>query len=216
MFFLSHCCQSPLLCWESQSISPPQDALQHFADLWSCCGAAQSLILSYFCVFLPPMSTAIRTSAFSFAGAFSDLLYIPQTQNLPNRSCGFDLQLVQLWEGFVSSSLATLPLDFNCGFISTSACGSSTGVCSRGCPRGIGSALCGPGVEVVQLLELQGFWQTRYSGELVARVAGNIVLQQGMATSSGPYAPVFFPGEPLSDREAWQAAVYRGTKTLPK
>ena len=37
-----------------------------------------------------------------------------------------------------------------------------------------------------------------------------------MATSSGPYAPVFFPGEPLSDREAWQAAVYRGTKTLPK
>ena len=33
-------------------------------------------------------------------------------------------------EGFGSSSLATLPLDFNCGFISTSACGSSTGVCS--------------------------------------------------------------------------------------
>ena len=31
------------------------------------------------------------------------------------------------WEGFGSSSLATLPLGFNCGFISTSACGLSTG-----------------------------------------------------------------------------------------
>ena len=33
-------------------------------------------------------------------------------------------------EGFRSSSLATLPLGFNCDFIFTSACGSSTGVCS--------------------------------------------------------------------------------------
>ena len=32
------------------------------------------------------------------------------------------------WEGFESSSLATLPLGFNCGFISTSTCGLSTGV----------------------------------------------------------------------------------------
>ena len=31
------------------------------------------------------------------------------------------------WEGFGSSSLATLPLGFNCGFISTSTCGLSTG-----------------------------------------------------------------------------------------
>ena len=40
-------------------------------------GAAQFLIWSYFRVFLPPVSTAIRTSAFSFVGALSDLLYIP-------------------------------------------------------------------------------------------------------------------------------------------
>ena len=33
-------------------------------------------------------------------------------------------------EGFGSSSLATLPLGFNCGFISNSAHESSTGVCS--------------------------------------------------------------------------------------
>ena len=32
-----------------------------------------------------------------------------------------------------------------------------------------------PGVGVVELLGLQGFWQ-RYSEELTARVAGNIVL----------------------------------------
>ena len=33
-------------------------------------------------------------------------------------------RLYSWWEGFGSSSLATLPLDFNCGFISSSACGS--------------------------------------------------------------------------------------------
>ena len=40
-------------------------------------GAAQILTWSYSCVFLPPMSTAIRTSAFSFVGPLNDLLYIP-------------------------------------------------------------------------------------------------------------------------------------------
>ena len=39
-------------------------------------GAAQILICSYSYVFLPPMSIAIRTSAFSFVGAFNDILYI--------------------------------------------------------------------------------------------------------------------------------------------
>ena len=43
-------------------------------------GAAQILIWSYSCVFLP-MSTAIRTSPFSFEGALIDLLDIPQAQS---------------------------------------------------------------------------------------------------------------------------------------
>ena len=51
-------------------------------------------------------------------------------------------------EGF-ESSVATLPLGFNCGFIFTSACGSSTGVCSWGSPGGLGfapvRAKCGSG-----------------------------------------------------------------------
>ena len=38
--------------------------------------------------------------------------------------------LCSWWEGLGSSSLVTLPLGFNCGFISTSACGPSPGVCS--------------------------------------------------------------------------------------
>ena len=38
--------------------------------------------------------------------------------------------LYSWWKDFESSSLATPPLGFNCGFISTSTCGLSTGVCS--------------------------------------------------------------------------------------
>ena len=34
-----------------------------------------------------------------------------------------------------------------------------------------------------------------------------------MGTSIGQYAPVFLPGEPLPDREAWQATVYRVTES---
>ena len=36
--------------------------------------------------------------------------------------------LYSWWEGFGSSSLATLPLGLNCGFISISICGLSAGV----------------------------------------------------------------------------------------
>ena len=48
-----------------------------------------------------------------------------------HRACLVDpvdliFSLYSWWEGFGSSSLATLPLGFNCGFISTSA----------GCPLG--------------------------------------------------------------------------------
>ena len=72
-------------------------------------GAALSLIWSYSYVFLPPMSTAIRTCAFSFVGALNDLLYIPSTQSLPSWSCGFNLQLVQLvgrfWAFFLSHTV---------------------------------------------------------------------------------------------------------------
>ena len=111
--------------------------------------AAQILIWSYSFLFLPPISTAIRTCVFSFVGALNDLLYIPQTQSLPSWLCGFNLQLYSWWEGFGSSSSVALPLGFSCDFISTSGYGSSTGVCSWGCPGGLAFALvraqCGGG-----------------------------------------------------------------------
>ena len=67
--------------------------------------------------------------------------------------------LYNWWEGFWSSSLATLPLGFNCGFISTSACGSSTGFAPEAALEDLNLPQRGPGVEVVQLLGSQGFWQ---------------------------------------------------------
>ena len=67
--------------------------------------------------------------------------------------------LYSWWEFFGSSSLVILPLGFNCGFISTSTCGSSSGVYSRGCPGGLGFAPVRVMFKVVQLLGSQGFWQ---------------------------------------------------------
>ena len=104
----------PTLCWSLDL-------------LW---GDSQILIWPYFCVFLPPMSTAIRTRAFSLEGALRVLyLFHRRRACLADRAdliCSLD----SWWEGFGSSSSATRPLGFSCGFISTSACGSSTGVCS--------------------------------------------------------------------------------------
>ena len=77
MFFLSHCCQIPFL---SRSHSPPHlPRMPSNTVLISgpAVGAAQILIWSSSSAFLPPVSTAIRTSAFSFVGALNDLLYIP-------------------------------------------------------------------------------------------------------------------------------------------
>ena len=50
-------------------------------------------------------------------------------------------RLYSCWEGFGSSSLATLPLCFNCGFISTSACGSSTGIAPESALEDLGLPL---------------------------------------------------------------------------
>ena len=62
------------------------------------------------------------------------------------------------WEGF-GSSLATLPLGFNCGSISTSTCGSPLGFTPESALEGLGLPQCGPGVEAVQLVGSQEFWQ---------------------------------------------------------
>ena len=138
-------------------------------------GATQILIWAYFFVFLPPMSTTIRTSA---------LWKLPMSFYLfhRHRVCLVDhinliCSLYTWWECFGSSSLATWPLDFNCGFISTSACGLSTGVCSWGCPGGLGFAsVRARGGEWCSCLVCKSSGSTRYSGELAARAAGTTVL----------------------------------------
>ena len=51
MIFLSHCYQSPFPSWESQSTLSPSDALQHCADLWTCCGgSSDSNLVLLLCV----------------------------------------------------------------------------------------------------------------------------------------------------------------------
>ena len=131
-------------------------------------GAAQILIWTYSSVFLPPMSTAVRTSAFSY-WELSITFYIFHRHRVYLVDC-LDLicSLYSWQEGFASFSLVTLPLGFNCGFIFTSACGSSTGVCSWSCPGGPGlapvRARCGGGAAawvtgVVAAQGTQGSWR---------------------------------------------------------
>ena len=79
-------------------------------------------MVPHLCV-LASMSTAIRTSVFL-------LWKLSKTFNIfhRHRVCLVDhvdliCSMYSWWEGLGSSSLATLPLGFNCGFISTSACG---------------------------------------------------------------------------------------------
>ena len=77
MLFLSHCCQNPSLAGNHSPPHLPRMTSNTVLISGPAVGAAQILIWSYSCVFLPPMSTAIRASAFSFVGALNGLLYIP-------------------------------------------------------------------------------------------------------------------------------------------
>ena len=182
-------------------------------------GPAQILIWSYSWVFLPPMSTAIRTNAF-LLWELSMTFYIFHR----HRVCLVDhvdliCSLYSWWEGFGSSSSATQPLGFNCGFISTSACGSSTGVCSWGYPGGLGfapvRARCGGGAAawvagVLAAPGTQGSWQLRQQ---------EIYALEGYDHQYWPICSSILAWRTrLPDREALKAMVYRVTKsrTLPK
>ena len=77
MFFLSHCHQSSFLSGSHSPAHLPRMPSNTVLVSGPAVGAAQILSWTYSCVFLPPISTAITTSAFSFVGALSDLLCIP-------------------------------------------------------------------------------------------------------------------------------------------
>ena len=168
MFFLSHCCQSPFPHWESQSTSPPGcpptlccslDLLWGQLRFWS--GPA-------------PMCSCLQCSELSELVCFL-LWELSMTSYIFYRHRVFLVDHVDLscslyswWESFRSSSLVTLPLGFNCGFISTSRYSLSTGVCSWGCPEGLGFASvkdrCGGGAAawvtgVMAALGSQWSWQ---------------------------------------------------------
>ena len=137
--------------------------------------APRILIWSYSFVFLLPMSTAIRTSVISFV-ELSMTFYIFHRHSV----CLVDhvdliCSLHSWWEGFGSSFLATLPMGFNCGFISAT-CGSSTGILLLWLPW---RAWVCPSVGQVSrwcsCLGHRGSGSTPYSGGLVAMAAGNIV-----------------------------------------
>ena len=184
MIFLSLCCQSPFLLWESQFTLPPQVAIQHCTDLWTCVGAAQILIWSYLvCSFLqcPQLSELVHFLLWELSMAFNIFHR--------HRVCLVDhvdliCHLYIWWGCFGSSSLATLPLGFTCGFISTSARGSSTGVQLLRLPWRAWVCPCeGQVWKWCICLGHRCSGSTRYSGGLVARAAGNIVFQKCMATS---------------------------------
>ena len=169
MFSLSHCCESPFPHWQSQSTSPPQDAL-HCADLWTCCGGSSDSSLVLLLYVLASNVQSYQNQCIFFCGNSQ----WPFTYSIDTQSAQLIVDLIcslySWWEGFGSSSLAILPLGFNCGFISTSACGSPTGVCSLGCPGGLGfapvRARCAGGAVawvtgVLTARGIQGSWRLR-------------------------------------------------------
>ena len=115
--------------------------------------------------------------------------------------------LYSQWEGFGSSSLITLPLGFNCGFISTSL-GRPLGFASEAALEDLGLSQRGPVAEVVQLLGLQGFWQHQVA-------QGSWWLgQQEIQCSRRVWHPVLANTlqyscleNPFPDGEAWQVIV---------
>ena len=76
MFFLSHCCQILSLAGSHSPLHLPRMPSNTVLISGPVVGAAEVLIWSYFCVFLPPMPTTSRNSVFSFVGALNVILYI--------------------------------------------------------------------------------------------------------------------------------------------
>ena len=111
--------------------------------------------------------------------------------------------------------LVTLPLGFNCGFISTSACGSFTGVCSSGCPGGLGfapvRARCGGGAAawVAGVLAAPGTQGSWWLGQQEIQCSRRVWQPVLANTGEGNRNPLQYSclGNPM-DRGAWQATAH--------
>ena len=136
MFFLSLCSQSPFPHWESQSTSPPQDALQHCANLWTCCGSSSdSNLVLILCVLASTVHRYQNQCVFFCRSAQCPFTYSIDTVYLVD-CVDLTYSLYSWWEDF-ESSLATLLLGFNYGFISTSALDCPLGIAPEAAPEGL-------------------------------------------------------------------------------
>ena len=115
MFFFGHCCQDPFPCWESQSTSPPEDAFQHCAGLWACCGCTSD---SNLVIHLCDLASTVHSSekeCILFCGS-PQCPFIYSTESLPSWSWGFNLQLWRLvrrfWFFFLSHTAPGFQLWF--------------------------------------------------------------------------------------------------------
>ena len=178
-------------------------------------GAAQILIWSQSCLFLrqcPQLSELMCFLLWELSVAFYVFhRYRVWLVDHVDSVCS----VYSSWEGLGSSSLATLPLGFTCGFMSTSACGSSTGVCSWGCPGGLGFAPVRARSGGGAAAWMKGFWQHQ------VLKGGWRLGQQEIQCFRRGWQPVLANTlqyscleDSLPDREAWQATVYRVTKSL--
>ena len=162
MFFLNRCCQEsfPLL-----GVIPPHlpKMPSNTADLWTFCGgSSDSNPVLVFCVFASNVLIYQNECVFSCGHSQWPFVKFHRHRVCLVDCVGLICSLYSWWEGFGFSSLATLCLDFSCGFISIFARGSSTGVCSWGCPGGLGSApvraRCGGGAAAWSAPGTQGSW----------------------------------------------------------
>ena len=140
-------------------------------------GASQILLWSYSYVFLPPVPTVIGTSEV-IVWTLSMTFYIFHS----HRVCLVDhvdliCSLYSWWEGFESSSLATLPLEFQLWFyFHLCMWAVHWGLLLR-LPWRTWVCPCeGQVWRWYSCLGCRGYGSTRYSGKLVARAAGNTVL----------------------------------------
>ena len=87
--------------------------------------------------------------------------------------------LYSWWEGFGSSQSQCSWVPIVVSFPALHV-GGPLGFAHEAALEDLGLPLRGPGVEVVQLLGTQGFWQHQVLREVLATAAGNIVLQKDM------------------------------------
>ena len=142
----------------SGSHSPPHFS-QHCANLWTCCGgSSDSNPVLLLCV-LASNVHSYQNYVFSFVGALNDLFIFHR-----HRVCLVDhvdliCSLYSWWEAFGSSSLATLPLSFNCGLFPPLHVGHPLGFAPVAALEDLGLPLWRPDGEMVQLLGSQRLWQ---------------------------------------------------------